>query len=215
MIGIGLGTQPEDLPGYIKAFKVEFPLFADPKKEIQKKVNVQAVPHAVLLDKNGKVLMSHSGFGSGILTRFRWGRMGQGKSIRRNRTEDFRFSCGWLTRGSCPVNETGADVLAGRFSFLKSCLRRPWRPSPGRFSLWWCQAIRSSSDRGIPGDASTLSAPARCGFSEGTTRACIGICPSWDRGRFWGNGTPDRGAPVSQRRDLGRDPPDGPLKRPF
>jgi hypothetical protein len=61
MIGIGLGTQPEDLPGYIKAFKVEFPLFADPKKEIQKKVNVQAVPHAVLLDKNGKVLMSHSG----------------------------------------------------------------------------------------------------------------------------------------------------------
>jgi hypothetical protein len=61
MIGIGLGTQPEDLPSYIKAFKVEFPLFADPKKEIQKKVNVQAVPHAVLLDKKGKVLMSHVG----------------------------------------------------------------------------------------------------------------------------------------------------------
>ena len=62
MIGIGIGTQPEDLPAYKKAFKVEFPLFSDPKKEIPKKVNVQGVPHTVLLDQNGKVLMSHVGF---------------------------------------------------------------------------------------------------------------------------------------------------------
>jgi hypothetical protein len=61
MMGIGLGTQPEDMPGYKKAFNVEFPLFTDPKKEIQKKLNVQAVPLTVLLDKNGKVLMSHTG----------------------------------------------------------------------------------------------------------------------------------------------------------
>jgi peroxiredoxin len=61
MIGLGLGTQPEDLPAYKKAFKVEFPLFADPKKEIQKLLKVQGVPLTVLLDKNGKVLMSHPG----------------------------------------------------------------------------------------------------------------------------------------------------------
>ena len=61
MVGIGLGTQTEDLPAYIKAFKVEFPLFSDPKKEIQKLLKVQAVPLTVLLDKNGKVLMSHTG----------------------------------------------------------------------------------------------------------------------------------------------------------
>ena len=61
MMGIGLGTQPEDLPGYKKAFKVELPLFSDPKKEIQKLLKVQAVPLTVLLDKKGKVLMSHSG----------------------------------------------------------------------------------------------------------------------------------------------------------
>jgi hypothetical protein len=61
IIGIGIGTQPEDLPAYKKAFNVEFPLFCDPKKEIQKLLKVQAVPLAVLLDKNGKVLMSHSG----------------------------------------------------------------------------------------------------------------------------------------------------------
>jgi peroxiredoxin len=61
IIGIGLGTQPEDLPGYKKAFKLEFPLFSDPNKEIQKKLKVQGVPLSVLLDKNGKVLMSHAG----------------------------------------------------------------------------------------------------------------------------------------------------------
>jgi peroxiredoxin len=61
IIGLGLGTQPEDLPAYRKAFKVEFPLFSDPKKEIQKLLKVQVVPLTVLLDKNGKVLMSHTG----------------------------------------------------------------------------------------------------------------------------------------------------------
>lgn len=61
MVGIGLGTQPEDMPAYKKAFNVEFPMFSDPKKEIQKKLKVQAVPLTVLLDKNGKVLMSHTG----------------------------------------------------------------------------------------------------------------------------------------------------------
>jgi hypothetical protein len=33
IIGIGLGTQPEDMPGYKKAFKLEFPLYSDPNKE--------------------------------------------------------------------------------------------------------------------------------------------------------------------------------------
>jgi len=61
IIGIGLGTQPEDLPAYKKAFKVEFPLFADPKKDLQKLLKVQGVPLTVLLDKNGKVLLSHAG----------------------------------------------------------------------------------------------------------------------------------------------------------
>ena len=49
------------MPAYKKAFKVEFPLLADQKKEIQKKLKVHAVPLTVLLDKNGKVLMSHAG----------------------------------------------------------------------------------------------------------------------------------------------------------
>jgi thioredoxin-related protein len=40
---------------------VEFPLFSDPKKDIQKLLKVQSIPLTVLLDKNGKVLMSHTG----------------------------------------------------------------------------------------------------------------------------------------------------------
>ena len=61
IIGIGIGTQPEEMLTYRKTFKVEFPLFTDPKKEIQKKLKVEAVPLTVLLDKKGKVLMSHTG----------------------------------------------------------------------------------------------------------------------------------------------------------
>jgi hypothetical protein len=63
MIGIALGVQPKDLEVYKKTFKVEFPLFADPKKEIEDMVKekVKFVPLLLLLDKNGKVLMSHGG----------------------------------------------------------------------------------------------------------------------------------------------------------
>jgi hypothetical protein len=61
MIGIGIGTKPDEMPTYQKAFKVEFPLFLDTNKEIQKKVKVEAVPFTVLLDHKGKILMSHTG----------------------------------------------------------------------------------------------------------------------------------------------------------
>jgi hypothetical protein len=61
VMAIGMGTQPEEMPPFKKAFKVEFPLFIDPTKEIQKKLKVEAVPLTVLLDKKGKILMSHAG----------------------------------------------------------------------------------------------------------------------------------------------------------
>ena len=63
LIGIGLGVQPKDMEVYKQTFKVEFPLFADPKKEIEDKIKgvVKFVPLLLLLDKNNKVLMSHGG----------------------------------------------------------------------------------------------------------------------------------------------------------
>jgi hypothetical protein len=60
-IGIGIGAQSEEIQTYQKAFKVDFPLFPDTKKEIQKKLKVEAVPFTVLLDRKGKILMGHTG----------------------------------------------------------------------------------------------------------------------------------------------------------
>jgi len=63
LIAIALGGQPKDVEVYKKIFKAEFPLVADPEKEIENKVKekVKFVPQLVLLDKNGKVLMNHIG----------------------------------------------------------------------------------------------------------------------------------------------------------
>lgn len=63
LIGIGLGVQPKDMEVYKQTFKIEFPLFADPNKEIEDKIKgvVKFVPLLLLLDKNNKVLMSHGG----------------------------------------------------------------------------------------------------------------------------------------------------------
>jgi hypothetical protein len=63
LIAIALGVQPKDVEAYKKNFKVEFPLFADPKKDIEDRVKekIKFVPQLVLLDKNGKVLMDHVG----------------------------------------------------------------------------------------------------------------------------------------------------------
>jgi hypothetical protein len=61
MIGLAIGTQPEDLSVYRGSFKIEFPLFPDPMKEIQNKLNIKYVPEVLIINKQGKILMSHPG----------------------------------------------------------------------------------------------------------------------------------------------------------
>jgi peroxiredoxin len=61
MLGIALENEPGDLAVYKEKFKVEFPLFPDPKKEIQTSSKVKFVPLLMVIDKNGKILMSHKG----------------------------------------------------------------------------------------------------------------------------------------------------------
>jgi hypothetical protein len=63
IIGIALESQPKDLEVYKKTYKIEFPFFADPGKEIYEAVKgkIKFVPLLVLMEKNGKVLMSHLG----------------------------------------------------------------------------------------------------------------------------------------------------------
>ena len=61
MIGIGLASKSKEIAVYKQKFKVEFPLFPDPQKKAKTKSKVKHVPLTIVVDKNGKVLMSHLG----------------------------------------------------------------------------------------------------------------------------------------------------------
>jgi hypothetical protein len=61
MLGLSIGSEPSDLAAYKQKFKPEFPVFSDYQKEIQTKSKVKFVPLLIVVDKNGKILMSHSG----------------------------------------------------------------------------------------------------------------------------------------------------------
>lgn len=61
MIGIGLASKSKEIAVYKQKFKVEFPLFPDPQKKAQIKSRVKHVPLTIVVDKTGKVLMSHIG----------------------------------------------------------------------------------------------------------------------------------------------------------
>ena len=61
MIGIGLASKSKEIAVYKQKFKVEFPLFPDPQKWAQIKSRVKHVPLTIVVDKSGKVLMSHLG----------------------------------------------------------------------------------------------------------------------------------------------------------
>ena len=61
MIGIGLASKSKEIAVYKQKFKVEFPLFPDPQKKAKTKSKVKHVPLTIVIDKSGKVLMSHLG----------------------------------------------------------------------------------------------------------------------------------------------------------
>jgi peroxiredoxin len=61
VLGIGITNKQKEVDTYRETFRVEFPLFADADKEIPKKTGIEDIPLTVLIDKNGKVLISHLG----------------------------------------------------------------------------------------------------------------------------------------------------------
>jgi peroxiredoxin len=61
VFGVGLTNKQKEIDIYKKTFRVKFPLFADPDKAIADKTGIKDIPLTVLLDKNGKVLLSHLG----------------------------------------------------------------------------------------------------------------------------------------------------------
>lgn len=61
VIGVGLTNKQKEIDIYRKTFRVKFPLFADPIKAIADKTGIKDIPMTLLVDKNGKVLLSHLG----------------------------------------------------------------------------------------------------------------------------------------------------------
>jgi len=61
VIGIGIKNNQKEVETYRKTYGVEFPLFSDPDKEVTKKTGIKDTPLTVLINENGKVLLSHLG----------------------------------------------------------------------------------------------------------------------------------------------------------
>ncbi len=62
MIAIGIGNQPDEIATYGQTYKVKFPMVPDPDNNIVSKIKIEGTPTLLLINKNGKVLFSHSGF---------------------------------------------------------------------------------------------------------------------------------------------------------
>lgn len=60
-MAIGLGNTENEINVYRKNFHVAFPLFSDPDKKIMQTLDVKYIPLTVLIDKAGKILLSHQG----------------------------------------------------------------------------------------------------------------------------------------------------------
>ena len=61
MIGVGLLSGTNEIVLFKEKFKTEYPLFADPKGDIQERTRINFVPLTLVTDPDGKIIMSHSG----------------------------------------------------------------------------------------------------------------------------------------------------------
>jgi hypothetical protein len=61
MIGIGVGNNQKEIGFFKTHYRVPFPLCPDPYFEIHKKLEEPRTPFILLVDPDGKVLMTHSG----------------------------------------------------------------------------------------------------------------------------------------------------------
>jgi len=61
MIGIAAGADQNKTDKWKATFRIPFPLFADSKTDIWKKLGKPGVPYTLLVSSRGKVLSTHSG----------------------------------------------------------------------------------------------------------------------------------------------------------
>lgn len=61
MMGIGAGNNSREVDAYKANFRVSFPLFCDPHYKIHKELGEPRTPFTILANRNGKILLTHSG----------------------------------------------------------------------------------------------------------------------------------------------------------
>lgn len=62
LVAINVDDKPESiLPKTLKQFGIDFPIYLDPGSKLAELMDVSAIPLSVMLNKNRKVLLLHSG----------------------------------------------------------------------------------------------------------------------------------------------------------
>lgn len=61
MLGVAVGNDAKQIAVYKKQFRVGFPVVPDKEGEVFTALKVPGTPYMVVVNKEGKVLMSHGG----------------------------------------------------------------------------------------------------------------------------------------------------------
>jgi thiol-disulfide isomerase/thioredoxin len=63
VLGISLDEDKSDMEGFLKKSKTDFAIVRDPKGKLAEKLDVNSIPTSYLIDKSGKIVAIHSGYG--------------------------------------------------------------------------------------------------------------------------------------------------------
>ncbi|HAB18328.1 MAG TPA: TlpA disulfide reductase family protein [Verrucomicrobiota bacterium] len=63
VLGISIDESKADMDGFLKKMKVEFPIVRDAKGTLAEKLDISGIPASFLLDRSGKLIAVHEGFG--------------------------------------------------------------------------------------------------------------------------------------------------------
>lgn len=61
MLGVAVGNDNKEIEAYKKQLRVSFPMVPDKEGEVFMALELQGVPCMIVTNKEGKVLMSHTG----------------------------------------------------------------------------------------------------------------------------------------------------------
>jgi peroxiredoxin len=62
MFAIGIQSEPKSLDAFKKTFHIKFPILPDQQLDVFTKLGEPAIPFLMLVDQQGKVLLTHKGY---------------------------------------------------------------------------------------------------------------------------------------------------------